>query len=142
MSEVNALARAATVAFALLFSVPLALSAAFWAIAALLGQRPPRPGWPEVRDDARFAALWAFVGFVPAALLMRLGDAAGPASSWAFVGFGALAFLLAIRSSRLEADPAAQRFAWASLEAVLVAMGFLLFDGALALFRGLGKTLA
>ncbi len=142
MSDLIPFAAACAVAFSFLLLAPLGLSTGLWGAGRLLkvqlAASPPR--WADLRSHARFAALWSILGFVPLAALVRMAGPAEPRFPWAFAGFGVAAFLLAFRSRRLASDPPGGRLAWAGLEALLVAEGFLLFEGALDLTRAFSSA--
>lgn len=126
MIEAIPYAVAAAAAITLLFFVPLAVTLVRWAIGAFLRDEMPRPGRPSLLAGARFAVAWTLLAFVPLGLLTGLAKTGG-LFPWALALVATTGFVRAFLSSALKPDPFPWRFMWASLEAVLLANGFLLF---------------
>lgn len=137
--EAFSYAAAATAAFALLFCVPLAVSAALRTVEAAFGDRTAGPGRSEALADAKFAAGWSLLGFLPVGLLLHLADPSGSYSLWALAAIAIAGFGLAFRASASDSDPLALRLAWAALEALLLVAGFWLFIFTHDLCQALGE---
>ncbi len=112
--------------FAVLFTVPMALELVF---APFPGRHASRAVAPRsaVVANLGFAAGWTILGYLPgSALAQASGGALGAATVAAALSVAAYA--RALFRDGIRGERAGARHGWALLEALLVALGFLVFE--------------
>jgi len=128
MTDVVSYLIAAASSFAVLFSVPLSVSAVFRMLALAPQVPSPPTGLPSFVSEAKFAAAWSFLVFIPASVLASAAGDTGLMFATSAGAVSVAAFARALFRSPQVADGPGWRTLWAALETALVVVGFLVFS--------------